>query len=77
MAVPSDLRDRVATVVNNPKTDCAEFIKKLIAAVSIKGKAFSDDPMKVFDPVQSQAGFNLKNITYGGLSSREGNKRVV
>lgn len=77
MPLPSDLKDRVANVVNNPKTDCAEFIKKLIAAVSTKGKAFSDDPMKVFDRVQSQAGFKLKNMTYGGLTSREGNKCVV
>jgi YD repeat-containing protein len=77
LPLPSDLRDRVASVVNNPNSDCAEFIKRLISqAEDIRGKAFSDDPLALFDRV-GQAGFKLKNIGYSGLSSREGNKRVV
>jgi hypothetical protein len=65
-------------VVNNPNSDCAEFIKRLISqAEDIRGKAFSDAPLALFDRVQGQAGFKLKNIGYSGLSGREGNKRVV
>jgi len=69
----------VGNVVNNPKTDCADFIKRLIGAASTKGKASSDDPLTLFDRVNGQAGFKLKNIDpkYGALSSFEGNGRVV
>jgi hypothetical protein len=78
LPLPADLRDRVASVVNNPNSDCAEFIKRLISeAQNIMGKAFSNDPLALFDRVQNQGGFKLKNIGYSGLSSREGNKRVV
>lgn len=33
--------------------------------------------MKLFERVENQAGFKLKNMKYGGLAGREGNKRVV
>jgi hypothetical protein len=64
--------------VNNPSSDCAEFIKRLIAkAEAIDGKAFSEDPLVLFDRIQRQAGFKLKNISYSGEANREGDKRVV
>ena len=63
--------------MNNPKTDCAEYIKKLIAAASIGGKAYSDDPMRIYQRVQDQAGFKLRNHEFSGTANREGNKRVV
>jgi len=77
--LPTDLKDRVASIVNNPDTDCASFIKMLVAtATGISGKAFSDDPMKVFERVNSQGGLKLRNTSpYGGQATREGNKRVV
>ncbi|HEU4837636.1 MAG TPA: hypothetical protein VFS90_24615, partial [Pyrinomonadaceae bacterium] len=77
--LPSDLKDRVAGIVNNQNTDCANFIQRLFAAVAgIKGDTYSDDPMKLFERVNRQAGFKLKNTSpYGGQATREGNKRVI
>ena len=74
--LPSDLKDRVSNVVNNPKTDCADFIKKLIG--NLKGKAFSDNPMKLFERVQQEKGFRLGNTgKYAGLSGMPDGKRQV
>src|SRR5882724_7086978 len=64
--LPSDLRDRVAGKVNNPATDCGEFIKKVLdEAAQIKHykKGFYDDPLAVFDRIQRQGGFQLKVTT--------------
>jgi YD repeat-containing protein len=78
LPVPANLKDRIAAVVNNPKTDCAEFIRKLISeAQRIDGTAFSRDPLDLFKRVQDQAGFELKNIKNSGEANRKGNKRVV
>ena len=78
LALPSDLRDRVANVVNNPDSDCADFIRRLISeAAKIKGKAFSGDALTLFARVQGQAGFKLKKMSDSGAASKEGNKRVV
>jgi hypothetical protein len=49
LPLPSDLKDRVANEVNNRNSDCGEFIKDLIAAAAINGKAFSDDPLTLFN----------------------------
>lgn len=62
--------------MNNPKTGCAEFIKKLIG--NLKDKAFSDDPMKLFERVEKEKGFRLGNTgKYAGLSSMPNGKRQV
>jgi hypothetical protein len=62
--------------VNNSETDCAEFIKKLIG--NLKGKAFSDDPMKIFARVENEKGFRLGNTgKYSGLSGITSGKRQV
>jgi hypothetical protein len=61
--LPGDLRDRVAARVNNPNTDCADFMKRLIAAAArIDGKAFDygNDLMNLFDRVKNGGGFNLR-----------------
>ena len=61
--LPGDLRDRVAARVNNPKSDCADFMKRLIAeAARIDGKAFNygSDLMNLSDRVQNGGGFNLR-----------------
>lgn len=77
LPLPTDLKDRVSSIVSNPKGDCAEYIKDLLAKVSAKyGKAFSDDASDLFDRV-GQAGFKLKKIKYAGLANFEGNRRVV
>jgi len=61
--------------VNNPNTDCAEFIKKLIG--NLKG-AFSDDPIKLFERVEKGKGFRLGNTgKYAGLSGITSGKREV
>lgn len=77
--LPSNLRDRVSEVVNNPKTDCAEFIQKLLGAAAKYGKAFSDNAMDLFDRVQREAGFKLKRLAsnHGGEAGFEGSKRVI
>ena len=73
--LPTDLKDRVAKIVNNPETDCAEFIKKLIG--NMKG-AFSDDPMKLFERVEKEKGFTLGNTgKYAGVSDMPNGKRQV
>ncbi len=78
LPLPSDLKDRISAVVNNPNSDCAGFIKRLISeAEQIDGTAFSSDPLALFKRVEDQAGFKLKTTSYGGVSNREGNKRVV
>jgi hypothetical protein len=78
LPLPLNLKDRIAAVVNDPNTDCAEFIKKLISeAEKIDGKALSSNPLILFERVQNQAGFELKNMPYGGATDRKGNKRVV
>lgn len=62
--------------MNNPDTDCAEFIKKLIG--NLKGKAFSDDPMKLFGRVENGKGFRLGNTgKYAGLAGITSGKRKV
>jgi hypothetical protein len=61
--------------VNNPKTDCAEFIKKLIGKLR---KAFSDDPMDLFKRVENGRGFRLGNTgKYAGLAGITSGKREV
>jgi len=73
--LPTDLKGRVAKIVNNPKTDCAEFIKKLIGKLR---KAFSDDPMDLFKRVENGRGFRLGNTgKYAGLAGITSGKREV
>jgi hypothetical protein len=63
LALPTNLEERVRNIVNNPKSKCAEFIKNMITmAARIDGGAYSNDPLDVFNRVQKQAGFKLKNI---------------
>jgi hypothetical protein len=74
----SDLEDRVNSVVTNPKGDCADYIKKLLAEVASNyGEAFSDDPSKLFNRVQGEGGFHLKKMKYDGEANFNGNSRVV
>jgi hypothetical protein len=54
LALPADLRDRVAKIVNKSDTDCRDYIKKLIARVSQTNKAYSDNPLDLFDRVQRE-----------------------
>ncbi|HEV7746048.1 MAG TPA: hypothetical protein VGO56_13695 [Pyrinomonadaceae bacterium] len=70
LPLPSNLRDRVSDVLSNPKTDCADFIKKLLGAAAKYGKAFSDNALDLFDRVQREAGFKLKGLAsdHGGGS---------
>jgi hypothetical protein len=80
--MPSDLRDRVANRVNNPATDCGQFIKKVLdEAARIKGKkkGFYDDPLAIFDRVQKQGGFHLASQgNWDGLSTfTVGGTRIV
>jgi hypothetical protein len=78
LPLPSNLKERIAGVVNNPNGGCADFIKRLISeAEHIDGTAFSNDRMTLFQRVQDQAGFALKYIQYGGTANRKGNKRIV
>jgi hypothetical protein len=74
--LPTDLKDRVSNIVNNPETDCAEFIKILLGKAN--EKAFSDDPMKLFERVESEKGFRLGNTgKSGGLAVMTGGKREI
>jgi YD repeat-containing protein len=74
--LPSDLKDRVFNIVNDPKTDCGGFIKKLIG--NLTGKPFSDDPMKLFKRVENEKGFRLGNTgKYAGLAGMLNGKRQV
>jgi hypothetical protein len=62
--------------VNNPETDCAEFIKKLIG--NLKGEAFSNNPIKLYERVEKEKGFSLGNTgKYAGLSGMPNGKRQV
>jgi hypothetical protein len=60
------------------KKDCKDYIKKLIAAVD-KNDKYSDDALKLFDRVNGEGGFQLKNITskYAGQADINGGNRVV
>jgi hypothetical protein len=74
--LPTDLKTRVANIMNNPKTDCADFIKKLIG--NLRDKAFSSDPMDLFERVEKEKKFILGNTgKYAGLSDMPGGKRQV
>jgi len=74
--LPENLEEKVANVVNNPKTDCADFIKKLIG--NLKGEAFSDNPMDLFKRVEKEKGFRLGETgKYAGLSDMPNGKRLV
>ena len=74
--LPTDLKTRVANIVSNVKTDCADFIKKLMG--NVKDKAFSDDPMTLYERVEKEKGFRLGNTgKYSGLSDMPGGKRQV
>lgn len=77
--LPSDLKDRVANRVNNPATDCGEFIKKVInEAARLRGKAYSDDPLAIFDRIQGEGGFHLRVMKNSGESNfTSGGKRLV
>jgi len=80
LPLPSDLRDRVIATVTNPKGDCADYIKKLLAEVaSHNGKFFSDDAVALYNRVQGDAGFHLKKLEkdYAGVADFKGSKRVV
>jgi hypothetical protein len=79
LALPADLRDRVAKIVNKSDTDCRDYIKKLIARVSQTNKAYSDNPLDLFDRVQREGGFHLKNMSAkdAGKAGFTGGKRVV
>lgn len=62
--------------MNNPKTDCAEFIKKLMG--NLRGKAFSDDPIKLFERVENEKGFRLGDTgKYAGLAGMPNGKRQI
>jgi hypothetical protein len=41
------------------------------------GKAFSDDPIALYDRVQGEAGFHLKKMKYAGGVDFQGRSRVV
>lgn len=77
--LPSDLLDRVANRVNNPDTDCAELIKKVInEAAKVDGKAYSDNPLAIFDRIQREGGFRLRRQKESGDANfTSGGKRLV
>jgi hypothetical protein len=61
VALPSDLRKRVAARVTKP--GCADFMRKIIAeAARIDGEAFDykGDLMNLYDRVQKGGGFNFR-----------------
>jgi hypothetical protein len=68
--LPSDLSDRVANRVNNPATDCGQFIKNVINEAARRGgKAFSNDPLAIFNRIQSEGGFHLRAMNNSGESN--------
>jgi hypothetical protein len=77
--LPDNLRDRVSTRVNNPKSDCAEFYGKIIAALEqFAGKAHSLNAIDNFDRIQGGAGFRLDpKQNEKGTSNFLGGKRVA
>lgn len=77
--LPSDLEDRVANRVNNPATDCAEFIKRLITEVARLQRvdSYSTDPMAIFKRIQDEKGFRLKRMKPSGTANVSGGKRIV
>jgi hypothetical protein len=76
--LPTDLRDRVESRVNNPDSGCKDFVMSVIAeAGKIDGKAFSTDPMTNYDRIQREGGFKLKEQEEKGTANFDGNKRVV
>jgi YD repeat-containing protein len=78
LPLPLNLRDRVSNIINNPKSKCAEFVKNLIIeAAKLDGAAFSHNALDIFNRVENQAGFQLKNIKDSGEANRKGSKRVV
>ena len=74
--LPGDLEDRVAKRVNNPDTDCKDFIKKIIDEVG-QQKAHSNDPMVLFKRIQDGAGFHLKKMKESGTANFHKGKRIV
>jgi hypothetical protein len=79
MPLPSDLGDRVANRVNNPATGCGEFIKKVInEAARLRGKAYSNDPLAIFDRIQSEVcGSHLRVQKNSGESTVTMGKRPL
>ncbi len=75
-SLPTDLKDKVANIVNNPNTDCAKFLKILLG--NANEKAFSDDPIKLIERVEGEKGFRLGNTgKYWGLAAMTGGKREI
>jgi hypothetical protein len=61
--------------LKNP--DCAELLKKVIDNVG-KGKAYSGDPLTIFNRVQSEGGFHLRVQKNSGDSTfTRAGKRIV
>jgi YD repeat-containing protein len=79
LPIPSDLRDRIDKIVKKTDTDCRDYIKKLLDAVNPKNDLYSDDPLKLFDRVNGEGGFQLRNIRSkeAGEASFSGGKRVI
>lgn len=68
----------MAKIVN--KKECAEYISNLLEAASEKsGPVFSYNALDLFDRVQREGGFHLKQLEtdWAGASSFVGTKRVI
>jgi RHS repeat-associated protein len=77
--LPSDLKDRVDKKINNPATDCGEFITKVIKeAARLRGKAYSTNPLSIFNRIQGEGGFHLKILKNSGEANfTSDGKRLV
>jgi hypothetical protein len=77
LPLPTDLKAKVTNIINNPKYDCANYIKQLLGAV--KGKIESDDAVKLYGRVDREGGFSLKRLQrdHAGEADFKGNKRII
>src|SRR6185369_6814270 len=55
LPLPRDLKSKVANIINNPKYDCAAYIKQLLAAT--QGTVESDDAITLYERVEGEGGF--------------------
>jgi len=77
LPLPTDLKAKVTNIINNPKYDCANYIKQLLGAV--KEKVESDDAVKLYERVDREGGFSLKRLQrdHAGEADFKGNKRII
>jgi YD repeat-containing protein len=76
LALPTDLKTKVTNIINNPKYDCANYIKQLLGALT---GVESDDAIVLYERVEREGGFSLKRLKrdHSGEADFKGNKRVI